>query len=638
MPGKKKDSASWKLAGEPINPPTLSTADERIFSEKFSFHKEFRSDIPDTEFLVSLSAMRIRESAARAVLGFLCREFGEKYQQSEIIKAVATAVSLPFSITEKFVNSLPFLMGAALWLLDYAAREGVEDELLSLLPDDPDDGMIFRSPMVDDFTHSPDDILRLMTVLQNRNTTGRSAFRKIMRMIDKDAAAALRNAFKACFLDYFGRYMEVCSRVKPASLSDKPGFSPPDFRTTGPDLFSAVAATMRDEPDVTFLILTSALVGAPEEELRSQLHYRRSINALRGFKVSDPYAVCAAYFLLEKEEDALASLNTLTSAVVSCAEQHLPWGAGEPQAWPVSFEKGSPDYELRHAFVESDVETDEPDELPDVPVEAGQMLSEAQLFYLTTGYALPRRRVPSQELAGWFVKQGLPKERAQMFAFGAMLAHYQDALRDQIFWHRPFDDYEEDDTAAEEPAPAQQEKSESCDAVQIAVLTRQIRDLRRALHESEQTAKQFQEQVFEKERQSARDRMELSQLREVLYRMKSGEEQPDQQIETAIELPWRVTRRVLIFGGHETWLKAIRPLLPGARFFEPDSLPDLGVLKSADVVWIQSNALSHKFFYRVINSARKENIPVRYFGYASARKCAEQLVVDEMLADKEADS
>ena len=168
--------------------------------------------------------------------------------------------------------------------------------------------------------------------------------------------------------------------------------------------------------------------------------------------------------------------------------------------------------------------------------------------------------------------------------------------------------------------------------------SRQIRDLRRALHESEQTAKQFQEQVFEKERQSARDRMELSQLREVLYRMKSGEEQPDQQIETAIELPWRVTRRVLIFGGHETWLKAIRPLLPGARFFEPDSLPDLGVLKSADVVWIQSNALSHKFFYRVINSARKENIPVRYFGYASARKCAEQLVVDEMLADKEADS
>ena len=133
-----------------------------------------------------------------------------------------------------------------------------------------------------------------------------------------------------------------------------------------------------------------------------------------------------------------------------------------------------------------------------------------------------------------------------------------------------------------------------------------------------------------------RERMELSQLREVLYRLKSSEEQPEQLPDTTIELPWQVTRRVLIFGGHETWLKAIRPLLPGARFFEPDSLPDLGVLKSADAVWIQSNALSHKFFYRVIHSARKENIPVRYFGYASARKCAEQLVMDEMTADDEA--
>ena len=57
-------------------------------------------------------------------------------------------------------------------------------------------------------------------------------------------------------------------------------------------------------------------------------------------------------------------------------------------------------------------------------------------------------------------------------------------------------------------------------------------------------------------------------------------------------------------------------------------------MKTADAVWIQSNALSHKFYYRVIDVVRKEGVPVRYFTTASARKCAEQLVLDELSAEE----
>ena len=73
-------------------------------------------------------------------------------------------------------------------------------------------------------------------------------------------------------------------------------------------------------------------------------------------------------------------------------------------------------------------------------------------------------------------------------------------------------------------------------------------------------------------------------------------------------------------------------MLPGVRFFDREMLPDISIIKSADVVWIQANAISHKFYYRIIETARKENISVRYFGTASARKCAEQLALDEMTA------
>jgi len=74
-------------------------------------------------------------------------------------------------------------------------------------------------------------------------------------------------------------------------------------------------------------------------------------------------------------------------------------------------------------------------------------------------------------------------------------------------------------------------------------------------------------------------------------------------------------------------------MLPRVRFFDREAKPDINTIKSADVVWIQANAMSHTLYYSVINTARKENIPVRYFGYSSARKCAEQLVMDELSAN-----
>lgn len=59
-------------------------------------------------------------------------------------------------------------------------------------------------------------------------------------------------------------------------------------------------------------------------------------------------------------------------------------------------------------------------------------------------------------------------------------------------------------------------------------------------------------------------------------------------------------------------------------------LPEIDAIKGADVVWIQANALSHKYYYRIIDAAKKGGADIRYFRYASARKCAEQLAEDEL--------
>ena len=161
-------------------------------------------------------------------------------------------------------------------------------------------------------------------------------------------------------------------------------------------------------------------------------------------------------------------------------------------------------------------------------------------------------------------------------------------------------------------------------------MSRQLKEARQAVYEANQNVRQLQERLKQEETRSARDRMELNGLRETIFRMKSGEVPENRPADENIEFPWQCKRRILIFGGHDTWSKSIRPLLPGARFFDRESLPDLNAIKGADVVWIQANALSHKFYYRIIDAARKENIPVQYFGFASARKCAEQLVFYEL--------
>lgn len=45
--------------------------------------------------------------------------------------------------------------------------------------------------------------------------------------------------------------------------------------------------------------------------------------------------------------------------------------------------------------------------------------------------------------------------------------------------------------------------------------------------------------------------------------------------------------------------------------------------------YLEDNCWEEDHFYRIIEEVRKGDIPIRYFRYASARKCAEQLASTE---------
>lgn len=121
---------------------------------------------------------------------------------------------------------------------------------------------------------------------------------------------------------------------------------------------------------------------------------------------------------------------------------------------------------------------------------------------------------------------------------------------------------------------------------------------------------------------------ELNALRTIVFnRMTGSGGEPDEKGD--IEFPYTVRQRTVIFGGHDTWSKAIRPMLKNVRFIERNTPPNRDIIKKADVVWIQVNALGHKHYTTITDTARAHGVPIRYFTYASAEKCARQLAEED---------
>lgn len=156
-------------------------------------------------------------------------------------------------------------------------------------------------------------------------------------------------------------------------------------------------------------------------------------------------------------------------------------------------------------------------------------------------------------------------------------------------------------------------------------------DFREALYHAQREIEAVKEDATKVEAQAASERTELAELRELVFTQANAEQldEPETERAAADQFPYNTKKRIVVFGGHDTWLKAIRPLLPNVTFVNREQRPNADMIKAADVVWIQANALSHRSFYKIINVVRTNQVPIRYFGYASAMKCAMQVLDDD---------
>ena len=343
--------------------------------------------------------------------------------------------------------------------------------------------------------------------------------------------------------------------------------------------------------------------------------------------IDDPYELCFALLYLIETGSDLPWLYGACVGMMSEVIDSLPWGLCEYDEsddiyWddipPISKKKPDfPNWYTRDYLMKDESR-----------YEARNL---AQIVYETTGCLMPRNLHRYDAELKFLGKYGIRQNKA------ISILYCMTALSNAK-WKRAACNIDPEymrmlspDTYSEETNRTQVDESGDWED-QKAKMEKQIQQLRSALHTAEKAAADARKQM-EKQRLTAEaEHRELADLREIIFNNDDFDRVDDSTVEIADDkkYPYTIQKSTVVFGGHETWLKSLKPMLKGdIKFIAKEMKIDVSLVRYADVIWVQSNAIPHRSYYSIVNTARKLGKPIRYFTNASAVKCAEQIVEND---------
>ena len=358
-----------------------------------------------------------------------------------------------------------------------------------------------------------------------------------------------------------------------------------------------------------------------------------------GFEIEDPYALCFAFLYLVDSGSDYPWLYNPGVTLFSMTMDTLPWTRtafkGDAEGVWDHFDPDTMDLvpgpvqaELPKRIKVPELENwNRLQYLDQYEDEQGyqEKVSLAQVMYEVTGCVMPRNlkryypAIPDLDAYGITGKKALHPLVYCMNLVGESKNHSRKLPR--MEW-----DLEE------QPQDAQgTEQAESVEELKarIAALQSENNRLKQTVYEADQELREAKKVQIVKEQKAELDRQELADLRELVFHLQ--EDVYDVESEgTGIVFPYHNIQRIVVFGGHDSWAREIKPRLPDVRFVDRDMVPNAELIRRAEIVWIQANAISHSNYYKILDETRKHSIPVRYFSYASALKCAEQLAEQDM--------
>lgn len=341
------------------------------------------------------------------------------------------------------------------------------------------------------------------------------------------------------------------------------------------------------------------------------------------YSVPDPYEMCFAFYYLLDQGDDLVWLYYPTSVILSFSAAQLPWSGGIVKE--ASDKSGVITADIIDGFPHIDIynELHTKDSQmvpiswndmslhlpPDIKREDNLRYTPSKAIYtFTNGTIVPRntRNIDAFEESLYDCGVTANEGKAIYGAYLSVLSNLEARV-----------DFK-DDTESLETKCKEYER-------ELEKLRKENEQRKEELYKAEKALADKNTLLEKQTEKRSVEKQELNDLRELIFALTNdaGEERTSQKPSTAF--PYHTKKKHVVFGGHPTWLKAIKPMLPDVKFIE--GVPSSEQIKGAEMVWLQTNYMSHKAFYKIIDIVRSKNIPLRYFTSASASKGAEQVVV-----------
>ena len=640
----------------------------------------------DWDYLV----FKRRKQAVRNMMELADERFSAKYPEmcvaDEIINLCLPGVALTFNgLNGRFYIE----MAAAIWILDYLKNNDRYEEAKQLFPKTREELDQIYLPNISDALHSDDAIRSVIHIIQNRNRgmvgfdeeksfmdeadtrlkdspdsvnlPHRKKYDALISLIDTDTVANLEEQFEKYTWNFIDNILGIVhgyrkqeqkarrkihrllkSQINNVENASKQFFSPLmvgintegeldflfDMHDSAQQLREADEELGECEAKANSLYrLILLLPGLVKDKLDDTLD-EEIMSQLRPIEVTQPFEMCFAFLsLLDHNSDIVWTYNAAYVIMfVVCHE--LPWGESEcvDRDWGMGIDRGEEFVEMSlDNPVENPISKAEdtlferqypsPFNEEEYP-ENAEHLSLAQLAFTVSGIIPPRYNAILSHEKQLLLKEGFSEDKVNLLIEYLSLA-YSITQRDSDY--RVLDeeiDIEEPVENTENNISDEQEKK----------LKSEIKRLNNLVHQLDKQNKEQAERLSRYEQELKESNAELAELRSMIH--PASETQEKERLK--VQFPYSAKSRAVIVGGHETWAKAIKPLLKNVRFIDLHEQPNASLIANAEVVWIQSNAIAHKHYYKVMDIVRKYNIRVCYFQFASAEKCAEQFAMDDI--------
>lgn len=633
----------------------------------------------------------------RAVANYLpqvWQRYGTKYPGLDVENEWAMLCALPTLSYDELDFDHNLCLGAALWMLDTLKDCGRLEDALALLPRGKDETDV-DIPQLYDPCFSGEVLCGMLYVIQNRygrvedsfilpavpgnkrppEPNTHEQFCKILSLLPQDVVSNAVERFRQETWTWCDAYFECANRLavrgekyerRLHSLTQKAEemMQQAEARSAVPSALAPLAtisklpasdlsdrALDRCIDELTKLMeqvdaLEEKLKGVDDEhldlqtlgicaaesnfDLLAERIGQEAAEKLFGFSVDDPFETCFALLVLLKQDDDLAWLYSAPMAVLCTAANQLPWAKFPYEEEDADQDHPSPAGHSRWrldaawylpSYADSEFAAGE---------DGSDLVSLAQLVYGMTGALLPRDMQQYDYLKKHLRQDGLTPSKihavlAVMAALGAASRQIDFAPGGQVEIESEVQ--EAATQATQTPLDAQALRDKNAD------LRQQADALRRAAHAAEKQTASVQKQLEELQQEAERQRQELADLRALVFHRQQGTDDPEPE-KTSVQFPCHTRQRIVVFGGHDSWLREIRPKLPDVRFVNKDAAPNPDLIRHADVVWVQTNCISHKAYSVIIDTVRRYHKLIRYFSYASAAKCAEQVVEQDRRQSK----